>query len=206
MMGLMVLIFFSVYLVISIWAVRKTTGWARANNRKPWLWGGLVAFMMYNLVFWDLIPTLVMHKYYCSTQAGFWVYKTPEQWKAENPEVMETLKESLSPTRLGIEKPTAERTWLTQRFYAEDIRKSIFPSISVKESIFFDAKTKEPIAKSINFYRGVGNLLVSGGTPNEWRQAFSVSWGNRGCGDEGKSSTDMFNQFIFQFWKWGEGK
>lgn len=81
MIGLMVLGFFAVYLLVSIWVTSKAASWAKANNRKPWLWGGLAAFMMYNLVFWDLIPTLVMHKHYCDTQAGFWVYKTPEQWK-----------------------------------------------------------------------------------------------------------------------------
>lgn len=84
MMGLMVLGALVVYLLISIWVTKTATSWAAANNKKPWLWGGLAAFVMYNLVFWDLIPTLVMHKYYCDTQAGFWVYKTPEQWKAEH--------------------------------------------------------------------------------------------------------------------------
>ena len=71
MMGLMVLGFFAVYLALSVWAVKAASGWAKANNKKPWLWGGLAAFVMYNLVFWDLIPTLIAHKYYCSTQAGF---------------------------------------------------------------------------------------------------------------------------------------
>ena len=84
MMGLMVLGFSVVYLAASVWAVKAASSWAKANNKKPWLWGGLAAFVMYNLVFWDLIPTLVAHKYYCETQAGSWVYKTPEQWKTEN--------------------------------------------------------------------------------------------------------------------------
>ena len=77
MMGLMVLGALAVYLLVSIWVTKKAANWAKASNKKPWLWGGLAAFVMYNLVFWDLIPTLVMHKYYYSTQAGFWVYKTP---------------------------------------------------------------------------------------------------------------------------------
>lgn len=100
MIGLMVLMFFAVYLLVSIFVTRKVASWATANNRKPWLWGGLAAFVMYNLVFWDLIPTLVMHKYYCATQAGFWVYKTPEQWMKENPEVMGTLARSLEPKKI----------------------------------------------------------------------------------------------------------
>jgi len=47
--------------------------------------------VMYLLVFWDHIPTVVAHRYYCEKEAGFWVYKTVEQWKAENPGVAETL-------------------------------------------------------------------------------------------------------------------
>ena len=86
-MGLMVLGFFAVYLAASVWVVKAASGWAKANNKRPWLWGSLAAFVMYNLVFWDWIPTQIAHKYYCSTQAGFWVYKTPEQWVKENPEL-----------------------------------------------------------------------------------------------------------------------
>ena len=94
MMGLMILGALAVYLLVSIFVTKKVAGWAKANNKKAWVWGGLAALVMYNLVFWDLIPTLVMHKYYCDTQAGFWVYKTPEQWKAENPDV-ETLDDQI---------------------------------------------------------------------------------------------------------------
>ena len=45
----------------------------------------------YLLVFWDHIPTVLLHNYYCKKEAGFWVNKTLDQWKAENPGVMETL-------------------------------------------------------------------------------------------------------------------
>lgn len=92
MMGLMVLGAIAVYLSISVFITYKTASWAKANNKKPWLWGGVAVFLMYNLVFWDLIPTLVIHKYYCDTQAGFWVYKTPEQWKKENPSEFESMQ------------------------------------------------------------------------------------------------------------------
>jgi hypothetical protein len=50
-----------------------------------------MALVMYHLVFWDWVPTVVAHQYYCATEAGFWVYKTVDEWKAENPGVMETL-------------------------------------------------------------------------------------------------------------------
>lgn len=92
MLGLAVLVAIGIYLAISALVVWLAARWARKRNRRPWIWGGLAAFLMYNLVFWDWIPTVVMHKYYCATEAGFWVYKTPEQWAKDNPLVLETLK------------------------------------------------------------------------------------------------------------------
>jgi hypothetical protein len=204
MIGLMVLGALALYLIVSIWVTKKASNWAKANNKKPWVWGGLAAFVMYNLVFWDLIPTLVMHKYYCATQAGFWVYKTPVQWGRENPEMMGKLARSLEPKKIEKLPNGIKRYWLTQRFYNDILQKKVFLSVSKRETTFYDAKTKELISKSTNFYRGVGNLMVSGGSLNEWRQAFSVSLGNRSCGEKNKSPTDLFDQFIYQFWKSGE--
>lgn len=94
MLGLMVLLAFLAYLAVSIGVIALAVRWAKKRNRKPWLWGGLAALVMYNLVFWDWMPTLIAHKYYCSTQAGFWVYKTPEEWGRENPGIVETLVDS----------------------------------------------------------------------------------------------------------------
>lgn len=91
MMGLIMLMFLAVYVLISIWVVRRVKTYARANGKSATRWGWGAALGMYMLVFWDWIPTVAAHKYYCETQAGFWVYKTPEQWKQENPGVMEEL-------------------------------------------------------------------------------------------------------------------
>jgi len=85
MIGLILIVFLVVYLVATIFVTGKVAGWARANNKRAWLWGGLAAFIMYNLVFWDVIPSLLIHKYQCDTKAGFTVYKTPDEWRKENP-------------------------------------------------------------------------------------------------------------------------
>ncbi|MCO5760868.1 MAG: hypothetical protein NHG36_05055 [Chromatiaceae bacterium] len=92
MLGLVVLLFIGGYLLLSGLVVWLAARWAKKRDRRPWVWGGLAAFVMYNLVFWDWLPTVVMHRYYCATQAGFWVYKTPAQWAKENPGVLETLE------------------------------------------------------------------------------------------------------------------
>ena len=67
------------------------TYFAVRKEKSGWKWPLGVAVLLYLAVFWDHIPTVLVHKYYCETEAGFWVYKTPEQWKKENPGVMETL-------------------------------------------------------------------------------------------------------------------
>lgn len=102
MLGLVVLFVIGLYLAISALVVWLAARWAKKRGRRGWVWGGVAAFALYNLVFWDLIPTLVMHKYYCATEAGFWVYKTPEQWVKENPGVAETLSLSHLPEQYRV--------------------------------------------------------------------------------------------------------
>lgn len=209
MLGLMVLLALGIYLTVSALAIWLAARWAKKRGRSVWVWGGLAAFAMYNLVFWDLIPTLVMHKYYCSTQAGFWVYKTPEQWVKENPGVRETLKQSLQPDRVNRRTNFGERErfWLTQRFYNDITRTQIFSSLKRTETNFYETSSGELVARSVNYFRGVhGNVFSLGGSPNELRQALVLGWGNRQCGDLEKSPTDTFDRFIYQFWKWGENK
>lgn len=85
------LLVIGLYLLISIGVVKSAISHARRNGRNPKRWGWGAAFVMYSLVFWDWVPTIAVHQYYCATEAGFWVYKTPEQWRKENPGVMEAL-------------------------------------------------------------------------------------------------------------------
>ena len=204
MIGLMILGALAIYFLISMWVTIKAASWAKANNKKPWVWGGLAAFMMYNLVFWDLIPTLVMHKYYCDTQAGFWVYKTPEQWMKENPGVMDTLASSLESKKIEKLSDDTKRYWLTQRFYNDVKRTEVLHTLVIEEETFFDAKNSELIAKSVNFWRGTSVWAFN--TFDEFRQSLGLGWGNRQCDVNGKSPTDNFTQYIYQFWKSGENK
>jgi hypothetical protein len=90
-MGLVILGAIALYLIVSLVVVVLVAKVAKKQGRSPWRWGGAAALVMYLLVFWDHIPTVVAHRYYCEKEAGFWVYKTVEQWKAENPGVAETL-------------------------------------------------------------------------------------------------------------------
>lgn len=88
MIGLLYLIVGVLYLVVLVMVTRSAYRWAarkEMSKRNRWLAAAGGFLLVYLPVFWDHIPTLVMHKYYCEKEAGFWVYKTLEQWKAENP-------------------------------------------------------------------------------------------------------------------------
>lgn len=223
MLGLVVLFVIGAYLIISALVVWLAARWAKKLGRRGWVWGGLAAFAMYNLVFWDLIPTLAMHKYYCATEAGFWVYKTPERWTKENPGVREALKESLAPDRVTykqtkkslVEKLPANtrRSWYTQRFYIDVTREKIFLSMNSTEEKFYDAETGDLIARAVSFAPGSDRAnFVSGGALEGWRQTLVFGF-TQGCSVKGKTATEgassitrEFYQTVYQFWKSGEGK
>ncbi len=163
MIGLIFLIVMGVYLTISFFIVRGTVRWARRTGRGVKRWAFAAAFGMYLLVFWDHIPTLLLHKYYCATKAGFWVYKTPEQWKAENPGVAETLTWKSMPPHYTA--PNVTRGYRLNERFAWVIRTVDTPVLPVSfdyESII-DVKTGETMVKRISVGSGYGDFLVGGG-------------------------------------------
>ncbi len=210
MLGLMFLMFFGVYVLISIWVVNKATEWAKANNRKPWLWSSLAAFVMYNLFFWDFIPTLITHKYYCDTQAGLMIYKTPAQWKSENPGLT---ADDLKP--LGKNK---ERLWdfpykplknnprkkvlmINQRIYLDTDYEENFLSpipirISKSSSFIADNFDNKKLAQIISFQSGYGSIATS----QSW-QVVKFWLSRRDCGiSKGGNEWEVsgFNNFLKQ--------
>jgi hypothetical protein len=90
-MGFVVFMVMGVYLLISLGVVTWAVSHAKKNGLSVKKWGWGAALVMYLIPFWDWIPTVAVHQYYCAAESGFWVYKTLDQWKAENPGVMETL-------------------------------------------------------------------------------------------------------------------
>ncbi len=188
MIGLMMLLALGLYLAISAGVVAWTVRWAKRNGRGVWRWGIGAVFLMYLLVFWDHIPTLILYKHYCATKAGFWVYKTPEQWKAENPGVAETLNRSNSKNFRN-----SDDSWgfdLNERFiWLHEIEKNpIFPVWIDYESII-DVKNKEKMVERINVgagYEGGKQLYrfwtyINAYTPNQKQfESYITNFGNLG--------------------------
>ncbi|MDD5058567.1 MAG: hypothetical protein PHQ60_11905 [Sideroxydans sp.] len=159
MFGLAYLAVFGVYLLASVGAVMWAVGYARKNGKSALGWGLGVAFVMYNIVFWDWIPTVMAHKYYCEKEAGFWVYKTLDQWKVENPGVMEGLHQILKPIQ---RMPYGYMDILDERFSIEIHRKTPIPLLTttVDEELLVDRNTGEILAKGIKV--SSGNRAVGG--------------------------------------------
>lgn len=164
MFGLAYLVFFAVYLLMSIAAVRGAIGYARKNGKSAKRWGWGLAFVMYSLVFWDWIPTVAVHQYYCAKDSGFWVYKTLDQWKTENPGVMEGLvSQNRHPGAFSPSWPSQgelrkdgheliSTDFINDRFNVVVSRRdvSIFPIVR-SENTLIDIKKYEVVGRYVGF-------------------------------------------------------
>jgi hypothetical protein len=154
-------IFFEILLVLGvIWILTLyplliwiAVDFARRTGRSAKRWGWGAALGMYLLVFWDQIPTYLLHHYYCATEAGVWIYKTPEQWKAENPGVAETLTWK----NLSDEYRNETHSWYTlnERFHWVSTRDKnpVFP-IRIDTDEVVDIKKEEVVLKMISVGSG----------------------------------------------------
>ncbi len=161
-MGLVVFGAFALYLLVSIAAVAAAARAARKRGRSGWRWGGLAALAMYLLVFWDHLPTLLAHRYYCEKEAGFWVYKSVEQWKRENPDVLAGLWNLVLP----IERtPGGDIQILDERFAIKTTHNRPLPLLttSISEYQLFDRVTGEVLARGKDVGSGAGYIATGGG-------------------------------------------
>lgn len=161
MIGLIMFVAFGVYLVISFGVVWLVVRWARKTGRGVKRWAAAAILVMYLLVFWDHIPTLVLYKYYCNTKAGFWVYKTPEQWKAENPGVVETLMWEENPPHYEARGVTRGYK-LNERFvWLVRVSKSPVLPVRITHESIVDLKNDETVVERIRVGAGyVGNKEI----------------------------------------------
>lgn len=164
MSGIVVIPAVLLYLLLSVVVVLLAVRYARKSGRSAKRWGWGAALVMYLIPFWDWLPTVATHQYYCAKDAGFWVYKTVDQWKAENPGVMETLvyKKDMP----HIQTPYGRATVLNQRFLHIYKQEGPFPINRWRiETEIRDVKNGEVIAREVDF-----------STSQERRQAGWSGW------------------------------
>ena len=168
MIGLLYIIFLAVYLSASIGLTYLSYRSTAARYNKGWVGGWLAALVMYNLVFWDWIPTYVMHKYYCSTQAGFWVYTSPAQWIKENPDMVGQKwgDDFIKP----IDRLSANhwRIWYSSVIYGETIHQPKYAGGLLKrtEKTMIDSRNNNVLSRVVQFQKinesalSVGNATI----------------------------------------------
>lgn len=161
MFALAVLFFAVLYLLLSVLVVWSAVRVARKRHIKGWKFGAPAALVMYLIVFWDHIPTLMLHKYYCETEAGFWVYKTPEQWAEENPGVLETLEPWPASKVHGMDKVEfklkgGEVTQFNDRFGIWSKWSTNLNGLLIDryENGIIDVKSREFVVRSVRFLSG----------------------------------------------------
>ena len=120
-----------------------------------WRWGIGAFLLVYLPIFWDWIPTVVVHKYYCDKEAGVWVYKTLDQWKTENPGVMETLvanKGEISKRQGDMDNYTDTYS-LNHRINKIIKQQQVLSWLPVnrREQTIVDAKTNQVLGRYVDF-------------------------------------------------------
>lgn len=168
-MGLVLFAAIGLYILISIGVVAWAISYAKKYGKNAKRWGGGAAVVMYLLLFWDWIPTMAVHQYFCANDSGFWVYKKLDQWKAENQASMEELtsNKNAPSKRQGDMQNYTDTYSLNQRL--NWVVKKTGPLLFNRwrwEKEVIDIKTNEVLARYVDFSTGSG---LRGGPPRMLR-------------------------------------
>lgn len=129
--------------------------------------------VMYLPLFWDWIPTVMVHEYYCLTEQGLWVNKTVEQWQAENPGVAETLRWSRIPN--SYKEDGIDHYPLNQRFLLKVVKREPVPllSVQVAEYQIVDVLKSEVVVRLAEV--SSAHSCLGSGAPGWWKPWPSAS-------------------------------
>jgi hypothetical protein len=201
-MGLVIIGVLVLYLVLSIAVVIGAIKFAKNNGKNVKRWGFSAALVMYLIPFWDWIPTVAMHRYYCATESGFWIYKTLDQWKKENPGVIKTLSlpsTSGSPSKheqFDAGRGKINTYLLNERFnwviHQQDIS-NLFPIIRSEEQVI-DFNKNEVLARYVDFSTGnsVKNTIGPPGPLKFWMSSRHCQGGEKNRDALRRVSDDVY--------------
>jgi hypothetical protein len=166
-MGIVIFGAMALYLLISIGVVVLATSYAKRSGKSAKRWGWGAVLVMYLIPFWDWLPTVATHQYYCAKESGFWVYKTLDQWKAENSGMTLTLDGRSTSTQRN-EDGYRETHQLNQRFNWVIEHRGVSSVLEVSKRIetLVDTKNNSVLAMFIDFSSGNQR---STGTTKFWR-------------------------------------
>ena len=164
MVGLVFLAIIGVYLLTVLGVTLAAIYIARRYQARPLIRGlaGLGGFLLVTLpIFWDWAPVVAAHNHYCAKDAGFFLYKSPEQWMKENPGVAETLASKVAEPDEEIEN--GKKIFINKQFAWTMKNATLTWGIHQREQAVVDRATGEPIALWRDYDTGVYGSLVGGG-------------------------------------------
>ena len=181
-MGFVIFMVIGAYLLISYGVMEWAISYAKKNGKSAIRWWLGAALVMFLIPCWDWIPTVVAHKYYCEKESGFWVYKTLEQWKAENQGVV-LVPEGYSYDPKWQPNGYTETHRLNHRFnwIVKLHGVSSILQVAKREESLVDTKNGEVLVKFVDF--SSGNQRSTGAT-----KFWLVS---KGCNDGESYQTRM---------------
>lgn len=165
-MGLVILLLFAFYLFLFWGVVASAIYYAKINGKKVARWGWGAALIMYLIPFWDWIPTVVIHQISCATRAGYWEYKSINEWKSENPGVLETLSRAHLPPNVVRDQWSIGEKFYSYRGYILDDGGVVRPKFDVAKSLMWveyegpDGTIGTQINERFRYFRKVEGPLL----------------------------------------------
>ncbi|HYD57877.1 MAG TPA: hypothetical protein VEB41_13295 [Burkholderiales bacterium] len=149
-------------LVLSAYRFARRRGFGR--KRRVAL-AVVVFFAGYLPLFWDHIPTVVAHEYYCQKEAGIWVFKTPEQWVTENADALRAIHRADYLPGLADPQAGVTREKLSSRFSRETVRSrlTLLP-LTITRRTILDTHTDVVLARQVSVVTGYGTPALA----TEW--------------------------------------
>ncbi len=161
MFGLAVIGIGLLYILLCIFAVWLTIKKTKKHSSQKRLLFGIGMLLAYNAPLgYYILPPMIAKPVYCQ-QSGFWLYKTPEQWKQENPGVAETLTLDGEQVNRVLGERKSERVWhLNERFDWRIVYSGQGYRVSQELQTVEDRKTGEVMAKRIDYFAHASPLYA----------------------------------------------
>ena len=189
MLGLLFIVAGLIYLGVSIIVVLLAVRYARKRGVAGWKLGIPAGLVMYLLLFWDHVPTIMAHEYYCDRQAGFLLYKPLEVWKKENPDAGTSISSAAIPKSIKTDNKIVHH--LNSRFKSVFERERVFLGVVRSSQYVLDDLKNEILAKYVDFSTGRESIGVTASSLRDYK----VWIPNRSC-DEEKEDRKKFNNFV----------
>lgn len=162
-------------------------------------WAVAAVLLLSLPITWDAIPTWIAFEYYAKKDAEFTVFKTLEQWKAENPGVAKTLEpygvaakdkrtDSIKLANGKSRKP------MNDRFAHDDQSENLFLSVALTRHEIVDTKTGEVMLRFVAVASGNSGGLASGGAG--WWQPWLIH--RSSTGTDVDEFYRLLNEFAYQ--------